>query len=75
MGFYFRDIFRELCKFSMVVTLWGIPILLAWLTGNNNFLWGFVISLFETVGVFSHYEDLARIEANKFELEEDNEYE
>lgn len=56
-------IFRELIKFCLTAMLWGIPVLLSWMNQNNHFLWLFVLSLLVTVGVLTHYEDLARIEA------------
>ena len=67
-------IFREISKTIINVVLWGIPVLLALKTDNYNFLWLFALSLIVMVGVQTHYEDLARIEASLTETE-DNEYE
>ena len=73
-------ILRELNKFGMFVVLWGFPIFLSLELENTNFLWFFVVSLLGTVGVFNHYEDLARIETygetevsstNLFDMNED----
>lgn len=55
-------IVREISKLCMFTILWTFPVLLARWTGNNNFLWFFILSVIVTVGVFSHYEDLEQID-------------
>lgn len=55
-------IIREISKLCMFTILWAFPLLLTRWNGNNNFLWFFVLSLIVTVGVFSHYEDLEKID-------------
>ena len=55
-------IIREISKLCMFTLLWAFPLLLTRWNGNNNFLWFFVLSLIVTVGVFSHYEDLEKID-------------
>lgn len=65
-------IIREISKLSMFTILWLFPIFLARWNENNNYLWFFILSLIVTVGVFSHYEDLERLEShNHFNEEED----
>lgn len=53
-------IVREISKLCMFTILWAFPLLLTYWSGNNNFLWFFILSFIVTVGVFSHYEDLER---------------
>lgn len=55
-------IIREISKLCMFTLLWAFPLLLTRWNGNNNFLWFFALSLIVTVGVFSHYEDLEKID-------------
>ena len=57
----------------MFTILWAFPLLLARWNGNNNFLWFFALSLTVTAGVFSHYEDLERIDNLKDDNDGSNE--
>lgn len=57
-------VIREVSKCIMFTILWTFPLLLTRWNGNNNFLWFFALSLIVTVGVFSHYEDLEKIDKN-----------
>ena len=65
------QIIRELSKLCMFIVLWAFPMLLAHWNGNNHFLWFFILSVISTIGVFSHYEDLSRIDKLKDNEEED----
>ena len=60
-----KIISRELTKMVIWVALWGFAFWFAYQTRSSGFLWLLVLSLFCMTGVFSHYEDLARIENNK----------
>lgn len=54
---------REISKLCMVSLLWAFPLLLyRWSDGNSNYLWFFALSVLSTMGVFSHYEDLEKID-------------
>lgn len=55
-------IIREISKLCMFTIMWVFPLLLSRWNGNNNFLWFFILSIVVTVGVFSHYEDLEKID-------------
>lgn len=68
-----KIISRELTKMVICVALWGFPFWFAYQTRSSGFLWLLVLSLFCMTGVFSHYEDLARIENNKDNGEEKKE--
>ena len=57
----------------MFLIMWGFPLLLTRWTGNSNFLWFFILSLIVTVGVFSHYEDLEKIDNLKDDNDGSNE--
>ena len=67
---YMVRIIRELCKVLMFVILWGFPLWLAKWNDDNNFLWFLLVSFFSTLGVFSHYEDLERIEQSNKQNDE-----
>ena len=64
---------REISKLCMFLIMWGFPLLLTRWTGNSNFLWFFILSLIVTVGVFSHYEDLEKIDNLKDDNDGSNE--
>lgn len=66
-------IIREISKLCMFTILWAFPLLLARWSGNNNFLWFFALSFLATVGVFSHYEDLERIDGFRYDDDESDE--
>ena len=55
-------IIREISKLCMFTILWAFPLMLTRWTGNYCFLWFFALSLIVTAGVFSHYEDLEKID-------------
>lgn len=55
-------IFRELSKLCMFLALWSFPILLAYWNDNKAFLWFFILSMAGTFAVFTHYEDLEKID-------------
>ena len=55
-------IFRELSKLVMFTLILGFPVYLARVTGNYGYLWLLVFSLILLVGMFSHYEDLEKID-------------
>lgn len=57
-----KIITREISKLLMFTIAWAIPILLAKLFINTNFLWLFLLSIILTAAIFSHFEDLAKIE-------------
>lgn len=66
-------IVRELAKVLMFIVLWSIPVLLAHINQNNNFLWFFILSVIFTLMVFLHYEDLEKINnRNKCNCRKDN---
>lgn len=46
----------------MFFLLWAFPILLFRWSGNSSYLWFFALSTLSTMGVFSHYEDLEKID-------------
>ena len=54
-------IIREISKLFMFTVLWGIPLLLAYLTDNNYYLWLFTMSFAGMCMMFGHYEDIERI--------------
>lgn len=70
------NIFREISKLCILTILWGIPVLVSWMTQNYHYLWLFGLSLIATVGVLAHYEDIAKIEAgyNVDELPDNEDY-
>ena len=70
---YMVHIVREISKLCMFTILWGFPLLLVRWNGDNNFLWFFILSLIVTVGVFSHYEDLEKVDNLKDNNDESNE--
>ena len=57
----------------MFLILWGFPLVLVRWTGDNGFLWFFIVSLIVSVGVFSHYEDLEKIDNRNSDNYEPNE--
>lgn len=67
---------REIAKVFMFTLLWGVPVYLFHVTGTGRFLFLFIVSVFETFSLFSHYEALER--TDRFTLgfdpakEEDN---
>lgn len=56
------NVVREIVKLCMFIVLWGFPILLALHFGSNLYLWFLVVSIIATVGMFSHFEDLEKID-------------
>ena len=55
-------IVREICKTIMFIVIWAMPFALAYNFGNTYYLFFFIVSFLVSVGVFSHYEDLANNE-------------
>ena len=55
-------IFRELSKLVMFTAIWGLPLYLSRVTGAYGYLWLFILSVLFTIGMFSHYEDLEKID-------------
>lgn len=55
-------IVREICKTIMFIVIWVMPFALAYNFGSAYYLFFFAVSFFVSVGVFSHYEDLANNE-------------
>lgn len=55
-------IFRELSKLVMFTAIWGLPLYLSRVTGSYCYLWLFILSVLFTIGMFSHYEDLEKID-------------
>ena len=55
-------IFRELSKLVMFTAIWGLPLYLSRVTGSYGYLWLFILSVLFTIGMFSHYEDLEKID-------------
>lgn len=55
-------IFRELSKLVMFTAIWGLPLYLSRVTGSYSYLWLFILSVIFTIGMFSHYEDLEKID-------------
>lgn len=67
-----KVITREISKLVMFTIAWAIPIILAKMFGNTNLLWLIILSAIITIGVFSHFEDLERIEHSEFFDEDEN---
>lgn len=66
-----KGLIREISKLCMFAILWACPVVLAHLFSNSAFLWLFILSIVGTIGVFSHYEDLEKIDL--FDIDEDEE--
>lgn len=70
-----KVITREISKLVMFTIAWAVPILLAKMFGNTHFLWFFFLSAILTSAVFSHFEDLEKIERFNITFDEDSENE
>lgn len=57
-----KYILREMAKLAMFILLWGFPLLLAYLFKSNDYLWFLIVSVIVTGMMFSHYEDLEKID-------------
>lgn len=57
----------------MFIVTWAFPILLAHWNDNNRFLWFFILSVMVTLGIFSHYEELEKINNLKIDSNGTNE--
>lgn len=68
-----KIITREVIKLIMFTIAWAIPILSAKMFENTHFLWLFILSAIITVAVFSHYEDLEKLEHSFYSIDEDDE--
>lgn len=66
-------IIREISKLCMFTILWAFPVLLSRWNGNSHYLWFFALSVVATVGVFSHYENLEKIDNLNSDNDEPNE--
>lgn len=53
---------REISKLVMFAILWAFPLLLSKDTGNYNYLWFLILSVTFTMAMFTHYEDLERVD-------------
>lgn len=49
---------RELTKSLLIAFIWFLPIYVVRITGQNKFLWLFVMSFMIMMAIFNHYEDL-----------------
>ena len=58
---------KELAKAIMFTVIWLMPVAVAQIFDKPKFLALFVISFFVTLTVFSHYEDLDKINRHKKE--------
>lgn len=58
------NLIREISKLCMFAILWACPVILAYMFSRPAFLWLFILSIIGTIGVFSHYEDLEKIDLN-----------
>ena len=66
---------REISKLAMFVMLWAFPLWLSKDTGNYNYLWFLMLSVTFTMAMFTHYEDLERVDklSDIKQQEKDNE--
>lgn len=64
---------REISKLCMFTILWAFPIVLARMFDSSSYLWFFALSIVSTIGMFSHYEDLEKIDAFKSKTNNDKE--
>ena len=53
---------REISKLAMFIVIWGFPLYLSRIMGDSHYLWFLALSFVLNVGLFSHYEDLERID-------------
>ena len=53
---------REISKLVMFTILWAFPLWLSKDTGNYNYLWFLMLSVTFTMAMFTHYEDLERVD-------------
>lgn len=56
------EIVREISKLAMFAMLWAFPLWLSKDTGNYNYLWFLMLSVVFTMAMFTHYEDLERVD-------------
>ena len=66
---------REISKLAMFTMLWAFPLWLAKDTGNYSYLWLLMLSVTFTMAMFTHYEDLERVDklSDIKQQEQDNE--
>lgn len=57
-----KCLIREFVKLLMFMVLWAFPIYLTIALESMAFLWFFSLSLVVTFLLFSHYEDLAKMD-------------
>lgn len=69
------EIVREISKLAMFAMLWAFPLWLSKDTGNYNYLWFLILSVTFTMAMFTHYEDLERVDklSDIKQQEQDNE--
>lgn len=53
---------REISKLAMFIIIWGFPLYLSRTMEDNRYLWLLVLSFILNIGMFSHYEDLEKID-------------
>lgn len=56
------SLIREISKLVMFTILWAFPLWLSKDTGNYNYLWFLILSVIFTMVMFTHYEDLERVD-------------
>lgn len=56
------EVVREISKLVMFAILWGFPFWLSKDTGNYDYLWFLMLSVLFTMAMFTHYEDLERVD-------------
>lgn len=69
------EVMREISKLVMFTMLWAFPLWLSKDTGNYNYLWLLILSVTFTMAMFTHYEDLERVDklSDIKQQEKDNE--
>lgn len=67
------EIVREISKLAMFAMLWGFPMWLSKDTGNYSYLWLLIVSATFTMAMFTHYEDLERVDKLSKQKPESNE--
>lgn len=63
---------KELAKAIMFTVIWSMPVAVTYILNKPKFLALFIVSFFVTLTVFSHYEDLEKLEHIR-KVEKENE--
>lgn len=63
-----EKIAREIAKAVMFSVIWVLPVFTVRYTQNNWYFWLFVLSVFGTMSIFGHYEDLEKIDQRNKEV-------